>query len=123
MFSLKRRKSIVTAVPTDLGACSTELSELLSKKLEPTSLAVSVQLMESTHFQLEFEVALRDSELELCSGFVSALGTVHFYRRISSEEKQSLKRLVSVNQLAKVKRWIRRYLEELVILQKEGVSL
>ena len=120
---MKRKKSIVKAVPTDLETCSAELSELLTKKLEDKSLAVSVQLLDSTHFYLEFEVALKEFEIELCSGFVSALGTVHFYRRISSEEKQSLKRLVSVNQLAKVKRWIRRYLEDLVILQKEGVSL
>lgn len=119
---MKRKKLIVKAVPTDLEACSTELSELLSKKLDSAGLMVSVQLLESTHFYLEFEVALKESELELCSGFVSALGTVHFYRRISSDEKQSLKGVVSVNQLAKVKRWIRRYLEDLVILQKEGVS-
>lgn len=120
---MKRKNSIVKAVPTDLEACSIELSELLTKKLDNKYLVVSVQLLESTHFQLEFEIVLKDLELELCSGFVSALGTVHFYRRISSDEKQSLKGVVSVNQLAKVKRWVRRYLEDLVILQKERVSL
>ena len=120
---MKRKKSIVKAVPTDLKVCSKELSDLLSEKLEPTGFVVSVQLLESTHFQLEFELALKDLEFELCSGFVSALGTVHFYRRISFDEKQSLKGVISVNQLAKVKRWIRRYLEDVVILQKEGVSL
>lgn len=119
MFGIKA-KNLVKANPTDLRACSKELSELLTKKLEASGILIVAILIKSTHFSVEFEV-YEDGGSEVCSGFVSALGTISFYR-YSKEETRLLREVLSESQVAKVKRWGKRYLEDWYSLQLEGVS-
>lgn len=119
MFFIKS-KNLVKANPTDLRACSKELSELLTKKLEISGIPIDAILSKSTHFTVEFEV-YENWGVEICSGFVSALGTISFYRH-SKEEIRLLREVLSDSQVAKVKRWFKRYLEEWYNRQLEEVS-
>lgn len=116
------KEQLVKIDPKNLEYCSIELKSLLNKKLKDKDLKLEVFIYSDTNSPLNVEI--EDTSLggaTVCEGYIWRDATM-FWERKSSMLPLSDISLVTVSQLAKIKRWTTKYMEELATYWVEEIK-
>lgn len=107
------KEQLVKIDPKNLNYCAIELKSLLNKKLKDRDLKLEVFIYPNSNSQLNVEI-----EENSCGGATVCEGYIWHDATMYWERKSSLLPLCEIcmldnNQLAKIKRWTTKYMEEL----------
>jgi hypothetical protein len=116
------KEQLVKIDPNNLKFCSIELKALLNEKLNDKELKLEVFIYSNSNSPLNVEI-----EENSCGGATVCEGYVWPDMSFTWERKSLLAplceiSLLSVGQLAKIKRWTRRYMEELATHYEEELK-
>ena len=118
------KEQLVKIDPKNLEYCSIELKSLLTKKLKDRDLKLEVNIYSDTNSPLNVEVEENSlNGATVCSGFIWYNTTDMVWNRKSSLLPLSAISMLDNNQLAKIKRWTTKYMEELATYYKEELKL
>lgn len=107
------KEQLVKIDPKNLEFCSIELKSLLNKKLKDRDLNLEVFIYSKSDSPLNVEIEENSSGGALvCEGYIWHDATMFWGRKSSLLPLHEICRLDS-NQLARVKRWTTKYMEEL----------
>lgn len=118
------KEQLVKIDPKNLEYCSIELKSLLNKKLKDRDLKLEVNIYSDTNSPLNVEV--EENSLKgatVCSGFIWYNTTDMVWTRKSSLLPLSAISMLDNNQLAKIKRWTKKYMEELATYYEVELKL
>lgn len=108
------KEQLVKIDPKNLEYCSIELKSLLNKKLNDRDLKLEVNIYSDTNSPLNVEIEENSlNGATVCSGFIWCNTTDMVWNRKSSLLPLSAISMLDNNQLAKIKRWTKRYMAEL----------
>lgn len=116
------KEQLVKNDPKDLKGCSIELKSLLNEKLRDKDLKLEVFIYSNSDNPLNAEI--EDYSLggaTICEGYVWPDMSFNWVRKSSLAPLYEIS-LLSVGQLAKIKRWARRYMEELATYYEEELK-
>ena len=119
---MKKKEPLVKIDPKNLEYCSIELQSLLRKKLKDKDLKLEVNIYSNTTSPLNVEI-----EENSCGGATVCKGYIWHDSTMYWERKSSLLPLHEIcmldnNQLAKIKRWTTKYMEELATYYVEDLK-
>jgi hypothetical protein len=118
------KEQLVKIDPKNLEYCSIELKSLLNKKLKDRDLKLEVNIYSDTNSPLNVEVEENSlNGATVCSGFIWYNTTDMVWNRKSSLLPLSAISMLDNNQLAKIKRWTTKYMEELATYYEEELKL
>lgn len=118
------KERLVKIDPKNLEYCSIELKSLLNTKLKDRNLKLDVNIYSDTNSPLNVEIEENSlNGATVCSGFIWCNTTNMVWSRKSSLLPLSAISMLDNNQLAKVKRWTTKYMEELATYYKEELKL
>ena len=121
---MKKKEPLVKIDPKNLEYCSIELKSLLNKKLKDRDLKLEVIIDSSPRSPLNVEIEENSlNGATVCSGFIWYNTTDMVWDRKSSLLPLSAISMLDSNQLAKIKRWTKRYMEELATYYKLELKL
>lgn len=117
------KQQLLKVDPKNLKCCSIELKALLNEKLNDKELKLEVFIYSDSISPLNVEI----EEYSLggaivCDGYVWPDMSLMWERKSSLAPLYEIS-LLSVGQLAKIKRWTRRYMEELATYYEEELKL
>ena len=119
-----KKEPLVKIDPKNLEYCSIELKSLLNKKLKDRNLKVEVNIYSTPRSLLNVEIEENSlNGATVCSGFIWYNTTDMVWDRKSSLLPLSAISMLDSNQLAKIKRWTKRYMEELATYYKLELKL
>lgn len=108
------KEKLVKIDPKNLEYCAIELKSLLNKKLKDRDLKLEVTIDSSPRSPLNVEIEENSlNGATICSGFIWYNTADMVWDRKSSLLPLSAISMLDNNQLAKIKRWTKRYMEEL----------
>lgn len=108
------KEQLVKIDPKNLEYCSIELKSLLNKKLKDKDLKLEVNVYSDTNSPLNVDVEENSlNGATVCSGFIWCNTANMVWTRKSSLLPLSAISMLDHNQLAKIKRWTTKYMEEL----------
>ena len=108
------KEQLVKIDPKNLEYCSIELKSLLNKKLKDKYLKLEVNVYSDTNSPLNVEIEENSlNGAAVCSGFIWCNTTDMVWTKKSSLLPLSAISMLDHNQLAKIKRWTTKYMEEL----------
>lgn len=108
------KEQLVKIDPKNLEFCSIELRSLLNKKLKDRDLKLEVTIDSSPRSPLNVEIEENSlNGATVCSGFIWYSPIAMVWDRKSSLLPLSAISMLDNNQLAKIKRWKTKYMEEL----------
>ena len=116
------KEQLVKIDPKNLKGCSIELKALLNEKLNDKELKLEVFIYSDSINPLNVEI--EDYSLggaTVCDGYVWTDMSLMWKRKSSLAPLCEIS-LLSVGQLAKIKRWTRRYMEELATYYEEELK-
>ena len=117
------KEQLVKIDPNNLEFCSIELKALLTKKLKDRDLKLEVNIYSDTNSPLNVEVEENSlNGATVCSGFIWYNTTDMVWNRKSSLLPLSTISMLDNNQLAKIKRWTKKYMEELATYYEEELK-
>ena len=117
------KEQLVKIDPKNLEYCSIELKSLLNKKLKDRDLKLEVNIYSDTNSPLNVEVEENSlNGATVCSGFIWYNTTDMVWNRKSSLLPLSAISMLDNNQLAKIKRWTKKYMEELAAYYKDELK-
>lgn len=117
------KEQLVKIDPNNLKFCSIELKSLLTKKLKDRDLKLEVNIYSDTNSPLNVEVEENSlNGATVCSGFIWYNTTDMVWNRKSSLLPLSAISMLDNNQLAKIKRWTTKYMEELAAYYKDELK-
>lgn len=116
------KEQLVKIDPKNLEYCAIELKSLLNKKLKDRNLELEVFIYSDTNSPLNVEI-----EENSCGGATVCEGYIWRDATMFWERKSSLLPLCEIcmlgnNQLAKIKRWTKRYMDELATYYVEDLK-
>lgn len=117
------KEQLVKIDPKNLEYCAIELKALLERKLKDKSIILEVAIYSDTSSPLNVEI--EDTSLggaTLCDGYIWSDSSLVWLRKSSMLPLSDIS-LVTASQLAKIKRWTRRYMEELATYYEEELKL
>lgn len=118
------KEQLVKIDPKNLEYCSIELKSLLNKKLKDKDLNLEVNIYSDTNSPLNVEVEENSlNGATVCSGFIWYNTTDMVWNRKSSLLPLSAISMLDNNQLAKIKRWTKKYMEELATYYEVELKL
>ena len=118
------KEQLVKIDPNNLEFCSIELKALLTKKLKDRDLKLEVNIYSDTNSPLNVEVEENSlNGATVCSGFIWYNTTDMVWNRKSSLLPLSAISMLDNNQLAKIKRWTKKYMEELATYYEVELKL
>ena len=118
------KEQLVKIDPKNLEYCAIELKSLLNKKLKDRNLKVEVNIYSTPRSPLNVEIEENSlNGATFCSGFIWYNTTDLVWDRKSSLLPLSAISMLDHNQLAKIKRWTKRYMEELATHYKIELKL
>lgn len=118
------KEQLVKIDPKNLEYCSIELKSLLTKKLKDRNLKLEVNIYSDTNSPLNVEVEENSlNGATVCSGFIWYNTTDMVWNRKSSLLPLSAISMLDNNQLAKIKRWTKKYMEELATYYEVELKL
>lgn len=118
------KEQLVKIDPNNLEYCSIELKSLLNKKLKDRDLKLEVNIYSDTNSLLNVEVEENSlNGATVCSGFIWYNTTDMVWNRKSSLLPLSAISMLDNNQLAKIKRWTKKYMEELATYYEVELKL
>lgn len=118
------KERLVKIDPKNLEYCSIELKSLLNTKLKDRNLKLEVNIYSDTNSPLNVEIEENSlNGATVCSGFIWCNTTNMVWSRKSSLLPLSAISMLDNNQLAKIKRWITKYMEELATYYEEELKL
>ena len=118
------KEQLVKIDPKNLEYCAIELKSLLNKKLKDRNLKVEVNIYSTPRSPLNVEIEENSlNGATVCSGFIWYNTTDLVWDRKSSLLPLSAISMLDHNQLAKIKRWTKRYMEELATHYKIELKL
>lgn len=118
------KEQLVKIDPKNLEYCSIELKSLLNKKLKDRDLKLEVNIYSDTNSPLNVEVEENSlNGATVCSGFIWYNTTDMVWNRKSSLLPLSAISMLDNNQLAKIKRWTKKYMEELATYYEVELKL
>ena len=121
---MKKKEPLVKIDPKNLEYCSIELKSLLNKKLKDRDLKLEVIIDSSPRSPLNVEIEENSlNGATVCSGFIWYKPATMVWDRKSSLLPLSAISMLDNNQLAKIKRWTTKYMEELAIYYEEELKL
>lgn len=121
---MKKKEPLVKIDPKNLEYCAIELKSLLNKKLKDRNLKVEVNIYSTPRSLLNVEIEENSlNGATVCSGFIWYNTTDMVWDRKSSLLPLSAISMLDSNQLAKIKRWTQRYMEELATYYKLELKL
>ena len=116
------KEQLVKIDPKNLEYCSIELQSLLSKKLKDRDLKLEVFIYSNSTSSLNVEVEENScGGATVCEGYVWSDMSFMWKRKSSLLPLHEIS-LLSVGQLARIKRWTRRYMEELATYYEEELK-
>ena len=116
------KEQLVKSDPKDLKGCSMELKSLLNEKLKDKDLKLEVFIYSNLESPLNVEIEEYSlGGATVCEGYVWS-DMSFMWKRKSSLAPLCEISLLSVGQLAKIKRWTRRYMEELATYYEEELK-
>ena len=116
------KEQLVKSDPKNLNGCSIELKSLLNEKLRDKDLKLEVFIYSNSDNPLNVEIEEYSlGGATVCEGYVWS-DMSFMWKRKSSLAPLCEISLLSVGQLAKIKRWTRRYMEELAIYYEEELK-
>ena len=116
------KEQLVKIDPKNLNGCSIELTSLLNEKLRDKDLKLEVFSYSNSDNPLNVEIEEYSlGGATVCEGYVWP-DMSFMWKRKSSLAPLCEISLLSVGQLAKIKRWTRRYMEELATYYKEELK-
>lgn len=111
---MTKKEPLVKIDPKNLEYCAIELKSLLNKKLKDGDLKLEVFIYSDTNSPLNVEIEENSlNGATVCSGFIWCNTTDMVWTRKSSLLPLSAISMLDHNQLAKIKRWTTKYMEEL----------
>lgn len=118
------KEQLVKIDPKNLEYCSIELKSLLNKKLKDRDLKLEVNIYSDTNSPLNVEVEENSlNGATVCSGFIWYNTTDMVWNRKSSLLPLSAISMLDNNQLAKIKRWTKKYMKELATYYEVELKL
>lgn len=117
------KEQLVKIDPKNLEYCAIELKALLEHKLKDKSIILEVAIYSDTNSPLNVEI--EDYSLgcaTLCDGYIWSDSSLVWLRKSSMLPLSDIS-LVNASQLAKIKRWTTKYMEELATYYKEELKL
>lgn len=117
------KEQLVKIDPKNLEYCAIELKALLERKLKDKSIILEVAIYSDTNSPLNVEI--EDYSLggaTLCDGYIWSDSSLVWLRKSSMLPLSDIS-LVNASQLAKIKRWTTKYMEELATYYKEELKL
>lgn len=109
------KEQLVKIDPKNLMACSVELYFLLKNKLKDEPIRLNVGIYGNLVGPLFVEIENASSgNVTLCEGY--------FERNVSFVWERKNIKSVTQNQLAKIERWVKRYMEELATYYEEEIK-
>ena len=118
------KEQLVKIDPKNLEYCAIELKSLLNKKLKDRDLKLEVDIYSTPRSPLNVEIEENSlNGATVCSGFIWYNTTDLVWDRKSSLLPLSAISMLDHNQLAKIKRWTKRYMEELATHYKIELKL
>lgn len=116
------KEQLVKNDPKNLKGCSMELKSLLNEKLKDKDLKLEVFIYSNLESSLNVEIEEYSlGGATVCEGYVWSDMSFMWERKSSLAPLCEIS-LLSVGQLAKIKRWTRRYMEELATYYEEGLK-
>lgn len=115
------KEQLVKIDPKNLKGCSIELKALLNEKLNDKDLKLEVFIYSDSISPLNVEI--EDYSLggaTICEGYICSDMSFNWERKSSLAPLYEIS-LLSVGQLAKIKRWVRRYMEELATYYEDEI--
>lgn len=107
------KENLVKIDPKNLEYCSIELKKLLERKLEDKSIILEVAIYSNRTSPLNVEIEdFSQGGATLCDGYIWSDLSLVWLRKSSMLPLSDIS-LVTTNQLAKIKRWTTKYMEEL----------
>lgn len=107
----------------NLEYCAIELKSLLNKKLKDRDLKLEVFIYSNSNNQLNVEVEENScGGATVCEGYIWHDATMYWERKSSLLPLHEICRL-NHNQLAKIKRWTTKYMEELATYYEDELKL
>lgn len=117
------KEQLVKIDPKNLEYCSIELKALLERKLKDKAIKLEVVIYSDTNSLLNVEIEdFSVGGATLCWGYVWP-DLSFMWKRKSSMLPLSDISLVTVSQLARIKRWTTKYMEELATYYEEELKL
>lgn len=117
------KEQLVKIDPKNLEFCAIELKSLLNGKLKDRSLKLEVNIYSDTNSPLNVEIEENSlNGATVCSGFIWCNTTDMVWSRKSSLLPLSAISMLDNNQLAKIKRWTTKYMEELATYYEEELK-
>lgn len=117
------KEQLVKIDPNNLEYCSIELKSLLTKKLKDRDLKLEVFIYSNSNSPLNVEIEENScGGATVCEGYIWNDATMFWERKSSLLPLSEICRLDS-NQLAKIKRWTTKYMEELATYYEEELKL
>ena len=118
------KEQLVKIDPKNLEYCAIELKSLLNKKLKDRNLKVEVNIYSTPRSPLNVEIEENSlNGATVCSGFIWYNTTDLVWDRKSSLLPLSAISMLDRNQLAKIKRWTKCYMDELATHYKIELKL
>lgn len=116
------KEQLVKIDPKNLEFCSIELKSLLTKKLKDRDLKLEVNVYSDTNSPLNVEIEENScGGATVCEGYIWRDATMFWERKSSLLPLHEICRLDS-NQLARVKRWTTKYMEELATYYEDELK-
>lgn len=116
------KEQLVKIDPNNLEYCSIELKSLLTKKLKDRDLKLEVFIYSNSNSPLNVEIEENScGGATVCEGYIWNDATMFWERKSSLLPLSEICRLDS-NQLAKIKRWTTKYMEELATHYEEELK-
>ncbi len=115
------KEQLLKVDPKNLKGCSIELKALLNEKLNDKDLKLEVFIYSDSISPLNVEI--EDYSLggaTVCEGYIWPDMSFNWVRKSSLAPLYEIS-LLSVGQLAKIKRWVRRYMEELATYYEDEI--
>lgn len=117
------KERLIKIDPKNLEYCSIELKSLLNTKLKDRNLKLDVNIYSDTNSPLNVEIEENSlNGATVCSGFIWYNTTNMLWSRKSSLLPLSAISMLDNNQLAKIKRWTTKYMEELATYYVEDLK-
>ena len=116
------KEQLVKIDPKNLEFCSLELKKLLERKLKDKSIILEVAIYSNRTSPLNIEI--EDYSLggaTVCEGYIWPDTSFDWVRKSTLAPLYEIS-LLSVGQLVKIKRWTRRYMEELATHYEEELK-
>lgn len=115
------KEQLVKIDPKNLEYCSIELKALLERKLKDKFIQLDVCIYSNSNSPLNVEIEENScGGATVCEGYIWRDATILWERKSSLLPLSEICRLDS-NQLAKIKRWTRRYMEELATYYEDEI--